>query len=175
MENIVFTQLFRDLVRLLDRQDIINLCKVNMYFNRMCKLEKNFIKRELQKRVFYVQLISDPDEIEDDWVHNIKITKTRPVEMYGDFIETKRFERLDWGDVSEMYVVFHFTDYNTDTFELFSDKNEAEQFFNKGVSDEQGRGIYEGDDNGILYYTVYDDDDTYGDSRWVIQRVNVSE
>jgi hypothetical protein len=175
--DILFTQLFRDLVKRLDEKDIINLCKTNKRFADMCKIESNFIRRELRRRVFYVQLKSDPDEIENDWVHNVKITKKRPVEMYGDFVETKRFESRDYPiDVSEMYVVFHFTDYNTDELELFVDKKQAEQFFNNGVSKENGQGIYEGDeDETILYYTVYDDDDNYANSRWVIQRVKVEE
>lgn len=171
--DILFTQLFRDLVKRLDEQDIINLCKTNKSFFDMCKIESNFIRRELHRRVFYVQLTSDPDEIENDWVHTIKITKKRPVETYDDFVETRRFISREYpDDVSEMYVVFHFTDYNTDVLELFVDKGQAEQFFNNGVLKENGRGIYEGDET-VLYYTIYDDDDAYANSRWAIQRVKV--
>lgn len=173
--KIVFTEFFRDIIKRLQAEDIENLCRTDKFFKQMCKTERDYIKRELYNRIFYVRIETYPDEIPGDLVHTVVVTKNPPIQLFSDFVETHRFERLDYPDrrISNAYVVFHFTDFGTDVVELFFDKQQAEQFFRDNTSNEN-TGIYEGDENGTaVYYTLYDDDDNYANSRWALLDVNI--
>lgn len=157
---ILMTQLFRDIVRKLPRHDIVNLCKIDKYFYSMCKKERNFINRELDRRVFYITLETDLDEIPGDWVHEVTISKTKPAEMFGDFFQTKRFEVMDY-NVDKIYILFHFTDDNyADVLELYTDKETAENEFYKQVDVKYVNELLDG-----LDFTISDENDVVL-SRW---------
>jgi hypothetical protein len=126
MNNII---VFKELVIHTPKKDLMSLCKTNKEFLNMCHQNKEFIKKELAKRRLYVTIESDPDEIEGDYVFSVSVSKTKPDIMFSDFLETHKFELINY-NVDNIYVVFHFTDH-VEIIKIFTDEKQAKQYFDK--------------------------------------------
>ena len=172
-----FRVLFRNLIKMLSKEEIDNLCEVDDFFREICKYERAYIDREIASRVvdMYVRIESDLDvENLSEITHNVSISKERPVEMYGDDFQTRVFEILD-SKAKDFYVVFHFTDNVADIIGLYTDKEEAERVYYEEVRERFNR-IH----RSLAEYTYTDDliDVTYSDDslidRWRMVKVSLS-
>lgn len=167
-DKIVFTEMFRDMIKRLPRSDISNLCKLDKYFKTLCQDNRDYITRELSRRQFYVKIDTDFDTEDSEIEHTVTVTKTEPTERFGDFFQTHVFETLDY-DHTEVYVLFHFMDIFADLVELFTDKNDAEREFYNVIGGTSTKGVIKTSDS--LDFTVYGEDIIH---RWRLVRVMVT-
>lgn len=176
MNRVLLTQMFRDIVRKLPRDDIQNLCTIDRYFGNLCKVERDFIRREIRNRTFYVRVETDMDGTNtdpdgQDITHTVTITKTPPNEMFGDFFSTHPLELIDY-DHDQLYVLFYFVDTGVVLLEVYTDKRVAIRAFNEVIGNTEESDnvdpMYVIDDAGTLDFTLYDDDIIH---RWRLVRI----
>jgi hypothetical protein len=132
----------------------------------LCKQNKEFIKREIDKRKIYITIETDPDTIEGDFIHSLSVSQRKPKKMFSDFLEVHKFELIRY-NVNKIYVVLNYTDHVRD-IQIFTDRSSAENYFydksemeiNRFRDTDTDNNRLEISDDDHFKVAVYDQDDT---------------